>query len=62
VLGIIGALATSLALSGEGYVQAWPVATLLVLLLAAALVGVIAAALPARRAARLDVLRAISAE
>ncbi len=62
VLGIIGALVTSLALSGEGYVQAWPAGTLVVLVVVAALVGVLAAALPARRAARLDMLRAISTE
>jgi putative ABC transport system permease protein len=61
-LGIIGALIASIFLSGEGYVQAWPVGTLIVLLLAAALAGVLAAALPARRAARLDMLQAISAE
>ncbi len=62
VVGIIGALATSIALSGEGYVQAWPIGTLIVLLLAAAFAGVLAAAIPARRAARLDVLKAISGE
>jgi putative ABC transport system permease protein len=61
-LGIIGAVITSIFLSGEGYVQAWPVGTLIVLLFAAALAGVLAAALPARRAARLDMLRAISSE
>jgi putative ABC transport system permease protein len=61
-LGIIGAVITSIVLSGEGYVQAWPVGTLIVLLFAAALAGVLAAALPARRAARLDMLQAISAE
>jgi putative ABC transport system permease protein len=61
-LGIVGALITSIVLSGEGYVQAWPVGTLIVLLFAAALAGVLAAALPARRAARLDMLQAISAE
>ncbi len=62
VLGIAGALAASIPLSGSGYVQAWPVGTLIVLLVAAALVGVIAAAIPARRAARVDMLRAISTE
>jgi putative ABC transport system permease protein len=61
-LGIIGALITSIFLSGEGYVQAWPIGTLIVLLFAAALAGVLAAALPARRAANLDMLQAISAE
>jgi putative ABC transport system permease protein len=36
--------------------------SLLLFVLAAALVGVIAAVVPARRAARLDVLRAITTE
>jgi putative ABC transport system permease protein len=62
VLGIAGALAASIPLSSEGYVQAWPVGTLIVLLFAAAVVGVIAAAIPARRASRLDMLRAITGE
>jgi putative ABC transport system permease protein len=63
VIGIVGAvLVTSFALSGSGYVQAIPVGTLAVLLVVAALAGVIAAQLPARRAARLDMLRAISGE
>jgi len=62
VIGVIGAVATAIPLSDEGYVQAWPVGTLIVLLLAAALAGVLAAALPARRAARLDVLQAIASE
>jgi putative ABC transport system permease protein len=63
LVGVIGAvLVTSFALSGSGYVQSIPVGTLLVLLLVAALAGVLAAQLPARRAARLDMLRAISSE
>ncbi len=62
VLGIAGALLASIPLSGGGYVQAWPVGTLIVLLIAAALIGVVAAAIPARRAARLDMLRAITGE
>jgi putative ABC transport system permease protein len=62
IVGIVGAVAASIALSGEGYVQAWPVGTLIVLLVAAALAGVLAAAAPARRAARVDVLQAISTE
>ena len=61
VIGVIGAiLVTTLTLSGSGYVQAFPVGTLLVLLLVAALAGVLAAQLPARRAARLDVLGALA--
>ncbi len=48
-------LVTTLALSGSGYVLSIPVGTLVVLLIAAALAGLLAAQLPARRAARLDV-------
>ncbi len=63
IIGVIGAiLVTTLALSGSGYVQAFPVGTLLILLIVAALAGVLAAQLPARRAARLDVLGALAAE
>jgi putative ABC transport system permease protein len=63
LVGVVGAvLVTTLALSGSGYVQAIPVGTLVALLVAAALAGVLAAQLPARRAARLDMLRAISSE
>ncbi len=63
VIGVVGALlVTTFALSGSGYVQSIPVGTLLVLLLVAALAGVIAAQLPARRAARLDPLSALAAE
>jgi putative ABC transport system permease protein len=63
VIGVVGAmLVTTLALSGSGYVQSFPIGTLLVLLLVAALAGVLAAQLPARRAARLDVLGALTGE
>ena len=63
VIGVVGAiLVTTFTLSGSGYVQSIPVGTLLVLLLVAALAGVIAAQLPARRAARLDVLRALAGD
>ncbi|MDE3069920.1 MAG: ABC transporter permease, partial [Acidobacteriota bacterium] len=62
-VGVIGAvLVTELALSGSGYVLSIPVGTLVVLLVAAALAGLMAAQLPARRAARLDVLRALATE
>ena len=58
VIGVVGAvLVTTLTLSGSGYVQSIPVGTLIVLLVVAALAGCVAAQLPARRAARLDVLR-----
>jgi putative ABC transport system permease protein len=63
VIGVVGAvLVTSLTLSGSGYVQSFPVGTLLILLVVAALAGLLAAQIPARRAARLDVLGALAAE
>jgi putative ABC transport system permease protein len=63
VIGVVGAiLFTTIALSGSGYVQSIPVGTLFVLLVVAALAGLIAAQLPARRAARLDVLAALASE
>jgi putative ABC transport system permease protein len=63
VIGVVGAiLVTTLTLSGSGYVQSIPVGTLFILLIVAALAGVIAAQLPARRAARLDVLGALSGD
>jgi len=63
VIGVVAAvLITTFTLSGSGYVQAIPVGTLVILLLVAALAGVLAAQLPARRAARLDVLSALAAE
>ena len=63
VIGVVGAiLVTIFALSGSGYVVSIPVGTLLVLLIAAALAGLIAAQAPARRAARLDVLQALASE
>jgi putative ABC transport system permease protein len=63
VIGVVGAiLVTTLTLSGSGYVQSFPIGTLLVLLLVAALAGVIAAQLPARRAARLDMLQALASD
>ncbi len=61
VIGVVGAvIITTLTLSGSGYVQSIPVGTLLVLLIVAALAGLIAAQLPARRAAKLDVLRSLA--
>jgi putative ABC transport system permease protein len=63
VIGVVGAvLVTTLALSSSGYVVSIPVGTLVILLVAAAFAGVLAAQLPARRAARLDVLAALSSE
>jgi putative ABC transport system permease protein len=63
VIGIVGSIiVTKLALSGSGYVQSYPVGTLFILLVVAALAGLLAAQLPARRAARLDMLTALSGE
>jgi putative ABC transport system permease protein len=63
VIGVVGAvLVTTFTLSGSGYVQAFPIGTLLILLVIAALAGLLAAQLPARRAARLDMLSALASE
>jgi putative ABC transport system permease protein len=63
VIGVVGAvLVSTFALSGSGYVLSIPVGTLIVLLIASALAGLLAAQLPARRAARLDVLQALGSE
>jgi len=52
----------SAPLADEGFVLAYPVPTLVILLLLAALAAVFAAIWPARRAARLDVLQALAYE
>jgi putative ABC transport system permease protein len=63
VIGVVGAiLVTTLTLSGSEYVQSIPVGTLAILLVVAALAGLVAAQLPARRAARLDMLQALASE
>ncbi|HEX5307891.1 MAG TPA: ABC transporter permease [Solirubrobacteraceae bacterium] len=62
-IGVVGAVLTvTFALSSSGFVQSIPVGTLALLLLIAALAGVIAAQLPARRAAKLDLLEALASE
>jgi putative ABC transport system permease protein len=60
VLGVVLAVLFTQPL--EDFVLTIPVATLLVLLVLAALAGVLAAVLPARRASRLDVLEALAYE
>jgi putative ABC transport system permease protein len=62
VLGVIFAALVSRPLADEGFQLSYPVGTLLVLLVLAALAGVVAAIGPARRASRLDVLRALAYE
>jgi len=63
VIGVVAAVViTALTLSGSGYVQSIPVGTLFVLLVVAAVCGLLAAQPPARRAARLDLLEALVSE
>ena len=62
VLGIVFAVVVSRPLADEGFVLTFPVGTLIALALVAAIAGVIAAIPPARRAARVDVLRAVTTE
>ncbi len=63
VIGVVASiLITTLAFTSSQYVQAFPVGTLLILLVVAALAGLLAAQLPARRAARLDMLQALASE
>jgi len=62
ILGIIFAALVSQPLADEGFELAYPVGTLLILLVLAALAGVLAAIFPARQAAKLDVLQAVAYE
>jgi len=62
VLGCLFAALVSRPLADEGFGLSYPVGTLIVLLVLAALAGVVAAIGPARRASRLDVLRALAYE
>ena len=62
VLGLIFAALMSVPLQDEGFVLSYPVGQLLLILVVAALAGVVAAIAPARRAARLDVLQALAYE
>jgi len=61
-LGVLFAALISRPLADEGFELAYPVGTLVVILVLAALAGVVAAIGPARRASRLDVLDALSYE
>jgi putative ABC transport system permease protein len=63
VVGSVFGVALQQALKGSGVTElGFPVVTLVVYLLCAALAGAVAAALPARRASRLNVLEAIATE
>jgi putative ABC transport system permease protein len=62
VLGVLLAVLVSRPLADEGFTLSYPVGTLIILLVLAAVAGVVAAILPARWASRLDVLRALAYE
>jgi putative ABC transport system permease protein len=62
VLGLFFAFVVIQALEGEGITFSLPIGQIVSLMLFAIVVGIVAAIFPARRASRLDVLRAISYE
>jgi putative ABC transport system permease protein len=62
VLGIIFAVLIAQPLKDEGFTLSFPVLSLAILLVLAALAGVLAAILPARRASRLNVLQSLQYE
>jgi putative ABC transport system permease protein len=62
-VGSVFGVALQQALKGQGVTElGFPVVTLAIYLVCAALAGAVAAALPARRASRLNVLQAIATE
>ena len=62
VLGVLFATLIASPLEDEGFTLSYPVGTLILLLVLAAIAGVIAAIGPARRASRIDVLEALAYE
>ena len=62
VVGVIFAFLIGIPLGGDGFELSYPVGTLIVILILTAVAGVIAAIYPARKAAKLDVLEAVSYE
>jgi putative ABC transport system permease protein len=62
VLGVAFAAIISRPLASQGFTLEFPIPTLVLLLILAALAGVVAAIGPARRAARLNVLEALAYE
>jgi putative ABC transport system permease protein len=59
---VIALILTAAALSGSGFVFSIPVVTLIILFVLSGLAGLIAAAWPARRAARVNILEALATE
>jgi putative ABC transport system permease protein len=62
VLGVVFALIISRPLAEQGFVFTLPIGTLILFFVLAALAGVVAAIPPARRASKVDVLRAVTSE
>ena len=62
VLGVVFAVIVSRPLADDGFVLTFPIATLIVVTILAAIAGVLAAIPPARRASKVDVLRAVTTE
>jgi putative ABC transport system permease protein len=62
VLGVIFAALIAQPLKDEGFTLSYPIGTLVLLLVFAAIAGIVAAIAPARRASRLDVLEALQYE
>ncbi len=62
VVGVIFAFLIGIPLGGDGFELSYPVVTLIIILILTGLAGVIAAIYPARKAAKLDVLEAVSYE
>ena len=61
-IGVLFGIAIVVALSSEGIDLSVPIGQLVVFVVLAGLFGLLAGTWPARRAARLDVLRAVNAE
>ena len=62
IVGVVFAFLIGIPLSGDGFELSYPIGTLIVILILTALAGVLAAIYPARKAAKLDVLEAVSYE
>ncbi|MFP5388884.1 MAG: ABC transporter permease, partial [Thermoleophilia bacterium] len=62
VLGLVFAALIAQPLKDEGFTLSYPIGSLVGLLVFAAIIGVLAAILPGRRASRLDILESLQYE
>ena len=62
VLGVVFAALIAQPLKSEGFTLSYPIPTLIGILVVAALIGVVAAIIPARSASRLDILESLQYE